>query len=222
MMALAATGFIVPTIILSHLYGYNINWMLDGQKIYSDEMAVRPDIGLAYSTSLFSLIRLAVTFLEVAQGFNFEEASLKVMPLISHLMPFYTLAMAVVGLDLLVQTWRKRISPAIVMSLSAIYQIMAPPIISDYYLTLLLVPLLIFVCTPRLKHNYLVQFCIVATLVPKAFAWIPLGLSTEPFSISISVPVNAALITFLYIYLRMNYTAEKEILPEISTQSRPA
>ncbi|MGV1757632.1 glycosyltransferase 87 family protein [Rhizobium sp. A22-96] len=221
MMALAATGFIVPTIILWHLYGYNINWMLDGQKIYSDEMAVSPEIGLAYSTSLFSLIRLVVTFFEVARGFNFEEASLKAIPLISNLMPYYTIVMAAVGLDLLVQTWRKRLSPAIAMSLSAIYQVMAPPIISDYYLTLLTVPLLIFIFTPNLKRDRVVQFIIVAALVPKTFAWIPYGLSVAPYNVSIGVPVNAALITFLYVYLRIKYAARKERFQTLSTPLHP-
>jgi hypothetical protein len=113
--------------------------------------------------------------------------------------------MAVVGLDLLVQAWRKRISPEILISLLAIYQIMAPHIIADYYLTFLVIPLLIFSYYEQLRSDHVVPILLVLILIPKSYIWMPSAFSPLPYWISWGVLINGIAVTSLYLYIRLRH-----------------
>jgi hypothetical protein len=202
-LTLACT--ILPAMILHGSIGYSIDWMFEGQRTYTEEFAVKPNLGLANSASLFSAIRFAIIWLETFRATSFAEASTQAIPLIRSLLPIYTLVMAVVGLDLLVQAWRKRISPEILISLLAIYQIMAPHIIADYYLTFLVIPLLIFSYYEQLRSDHVVPILLVLILIPKSYIWMPSAFSPLPYWISWGVLINGIAVTSLYLYIRLRH-----------------
>jgi hypothetical protein len=208
----------LAALILNRAVGYHYSLMFEGQAIYTDDYAISPKLGLGYSNSFFSLWRLLAICTEMsASGVSFGDAAFRSMPAIRALLPFYTIAMALVGLDLLVMSLRRQTSLRILLCLSAIYQVMAPHIIADYYLTFLLLPLIVFSSTPELRKDLVVLWVSIAILVPKTYLWLPNGLSALPFWISISVPINAALIVGLYFYIRLKHRTyrDEEVAPPL-------
>lgn len=210
-VGLTIAGTLIPAAILHEMVGYNLDLMLAGQKAYAEEYAVRPNLGLSYSASLFSAIRLLVVYCNVGRGFSFEDAVTQSLPLIRILLPIYSVGMALVGFDLLLQTWRRRLSPEILICLLAIYQIMAPHIIADYYLTFLVIPLVIFAYARQLRPDLIVPILLVVILIPKAYLWLPTGFSLSPFWISIGVPINSIAVTVLFFYVRTRYAAPGQL-----------
>jgi hypothetical protein len=218
MIALAVVATMLAALILSRTVGYHYSLMFEGQAIYTEDYAISPKLGLGYSNSFFSLWRLLAICTEMsASGVSFGDAAFRSMPAIRALLPFYTIAMALVGLDLLVMSLRRQTSLRILLCLSAIYQVMAPHIIADYYLTFLLLPLIVFSSTPELRKDLVVLWVSIAILVPKTYLWLPNGLSALPFWISISVPINAALIVGLYFYIRLKHRTyrDEEVAPPL-------
>jgi hypothetical protein len=205
---LTLVGILLPAMILHGSIGYSLDWMFEGQRTYTEDYAVKPNLGLANSASLFSAIRFAIIWLQTFRATSFAEASAQAIPIIRSLLPIYTLVMALVGLDLLIQAWRKRISPQILISLLATYQIMAPHIIADYYLTFLVIPLLIFSYSEQLRSNRLVPILLVLILIPKSYIWMPAAFSPLPYWISWGVFVNGIAVTVLYFYIRIRYAAD--------------
>jgi hypothetical protein len=204
-VGLTLVGILLPTMILHGLIGYNLDWMFGGQRTYTEDYAVKPNLGLAYSASLFSAVRFAIIWLQNFRAISFAEASSQAIPLIRSMLPIYSVVMALVGLDLLIQAWRRRISPEILISLLAIYQIMAPHIIADYYLTLLVIPLLVFSYSEQLRSSRVVPILLVLILIPKSYIWMPAAFSPLPYWISWGVFVNGIAVTSLYLYVRIRY-----------------
>jgi hypothetical protein len=211
-IGLTLVGIAVPAEILHELFGYNLNWMFEGQRIYTEEYALKPDLGLAFSASLFSAIRFAIIWWQTFQTIPFVQASAQAVPLIRSILLIYIVAMAAVGLDLFILAWRRSTSPEIFISLLAIYQIMAPPVMGDYYLTFLLIPLLVFSYSDHLRPNRVVPALLVLILVPKSYVWMPATFSPSPYWISWGVFINGIAISFLYFYVR---TASVVVRPRL-------
>ena len=206
-VGLTLIGIILPAMFLHGSIGYNLDWMLEGQKAYTQDYAVKPNLGLAYSASLFSAIRFTIIWLQTFRATSFAEASIQAIPLIKSLLLIYSVVMALVGLDLAIQAWRRRITPEILISLLAIYQIMAPHIIADYYLTFLVIPLLVFSYSEQLRSNLVVPILLVLILIPKSYIWMPAAFSPLPYWLSWEVFVNGIAVTVLYSYIRVRYAS---------------
>ena len=198
-------GTLLPAAILHGLIGYNLDWALEGQRTYTEDFAVRPNLGLGYSASLFSAIRFAIVWLQSFRAVSFSEASAQAIPLIRGTLSVYSIVMALVGLDLLIQAWKRCVSPQILISVLAIYQIMAPPIIADYYLTFLVIPLLVFTYSEELRSDLVVPILLVVILIPKSYVWMPVAFSPLPYWISWGVLINGIAVTSLYLYVRIRY-----------------
>jgi hypothetical protein len=204
-VGLTLVGTLLPAAILHGSVGYNFDWALEGQRTYTEEFAVKPNLGLGYSASLFSAIRFAIIWLQSFRAASFNEASAQAIPLIKGTLSVYSIVMALVGLDLLTQAWKRCVSPEILISVLAIYQIMAPPIIADYYLTFLVIPLLVFTYSEELRSDLVVPILLVLILIPKSYVWMPAAFSPLPYWISWGVLINGVAVTALYLYVRIRY-----------------
>src|SRR5690349_20032820 len=113
------------------------------------------------------------------------------------MLPIYSVITALVGLDLLIQALRGRTCPSILISMLAIYQIMAPRILADYYLTFLVIPLLIFSYSEQLRSDRVVPILFVLILIPKFYIWMPAAFIPLPYLISWGVFINGIAVTSL-------------------------
>lgn len=219
MALLGSALVIVPTVVLMISHQYDIGMFFVGQEAYKDRYALGNSreiysLGLGYGTSLFSLLKLLVTMsISITNGIDFKMAQTLALPYFPPLLTGFGIAMALVGLDLAWISLRRRTKASVFAALMCVYLLMSPHVIADYYLTIAAVPMLVFALDKEVMHDRLAMVLAALLLVPKTFFWLYQDFLYLPMIPSTAVLFNAAIVTMLYVVIRVRHVGRRAEMP---------
>ena len=219
MAALGVALVVGPAYILHLTHQYELGFVLVGQEAYKERYAIGSEsevysLGLAYSASLFSLMKIVAAMgVSIADGVDFKAGITAALPWFPGMLKVFAVAMALVMLDLVWIALKRRAKPSVLAALLCVYLLMSPHVIADYYLTLAAVPMLIFAFDKDVMHDRLSMVLAALLLVPKGYFWLYYDWRYMALIPTIAVPLNAAIVTILYAVIRYRHVGANKAVP---------
>jgi hypothetical protein len=175
---------------------------ISGKMVQFKEVYVVGDAGLPYTSSYFSLVKIALAKLNLADA-----------DLLRRVLPFYSLgAVAIGGLFSGYVILFERVLWKKVLVLTAM-MILLPQVTVDYKLIHLLLPLMLFLAAEeRTRFDFVYALIFGLLLIPKTFPWIDYKTTLQPLPFS-----NAANPLLLTLFLLL-IVADRFLKPKSTEQ----